>query len=180
MAGRTVPISTDINLVLILDKSETGKYCRAVIYTSTDVVVNTVSLTEETTKGAGVYQGVWTSPANQGDYYAVYRVYTDSGHTVDDTAQPSNASETFFVASSVATGNAAYSHTDTLTNEDTSAPIDGANVYFYSDAGRTALLTTAVTDSSGIYTAYFDSTGTKYRRIIATGYDPIEDTITVI
>lgn len=177
--GRIVPTTQEISLELILDKTQTGKYPRAIIYNTSDTVVDTVSLDEKTSMGAGVYKGVFTTPATEGDYYAVYRVYTDSGHTTEDSGQPYNATENFYVTSSVEVGTPSYSQTDTLTNENTSAPIDGANVYFYSDANRTTLLTSTVTDSSGTYIAYFDSTGTKYRRIIAVGYDPIEDSITV-
>lgn len=177
--ARIAPLSTAVNLVLSLDKSETGKYPRVILYNSSDTVVDTVSLTEETSKGAGVYQGVLTTPATAGDYYAVYRVYTDAGFTTEDSGQPYNPTEEIYVTSSVEVGTPAYSQTDTITNTNTGAPIDGASIFFYSDSNRTTLLTSTTTNSAGQYTAYFDSTGTKYRRIIATGYDPIEDSITV-
>lgn len=180
MARGIVPINTDVNLLLLLDKTATGKYCQAKVYNTSDTLVTTVNLTEETSKGDGVYQGVWTTPSGAGDFYVVYKVFTDSGYTTLDTTIPRHAEETFYVSGTTSLSSASpHSQSDTILNENTGLPIDGANVYIYTDSIYTQLVAAATTNTLGEYTINVDAAGTYYRKIIATGYLFENDSITV-
>lgn len=180
MARGTVPVSTSVSLVLLLDKTYTGKYCQATVYNTSDTLIDTVNLTEETSKGAGIYQGVWTTPSSAGDYYVVYKVYTDVAYTTLDATLPRHAEETFYVSAAITLSSASpFSQTDTIINDVTSLPIDGANIYIYTDASYTNLVASTTTNALGVYTVNVDSAGTYYRKIIATGYLFENDSITV-
>ena len=180
MARGIVPVSTAINLTLVLDKTSTGKYCQAKIYNSSDTLVDTVNLTEEAAIGEGVYQASWTTPSSAADLYIIYKVFSDSGHTTLDTTIPRHAEETLYVTSVVSLSSATpYTHTDTIINSLTSAPIDGANVYIYTDAAYSNQVTSAVTNVLGVYSVTLDAAGTYYRKIVATGYLFANSSITV-
>lgn len=180
MARGIVPINTAVNLMLLLDKTYTGRYCQAIVYNTSDTLVATVNLTEETSKGAGIYQGVWTTPSGAGDYYAVYKVYTDPAYTVLDATLPRHAEETFYVSGTTTISSATpFSQTDTIINDVTGLPIDGANVYIYTDAAYTNNVASAVTNVLGVYTINVDAAGTYYRKIVATGYQFENDSIIV-
>lgn len=180
MARGIVPINTDVNLLLLLDKTATGKYCQAKVYNTSDALVTTVNLTEETAKGDGIYQGVWSTPSGAGDFYVVYKVFTDSGYTTLDTTIPRHAEETFYVSGVTSISSATpFSQTDTITNETTGLPIDGANIYLYTDSAYTQLVASATTNALGVYVVDVDAAGTYYRKIVATGYLFENDSIIV-
>jgi len=68
-----------------------------------------------------------------GDYYVIYKVFSDSGRTTLNSSIPSNAEETINVIdTTIATPVAGHSYVHTITNSVTSAGVDGANVYVYS------------------------------------------------
>lgn len=180
MARGIVPINTAVNLMLLLDKTYTGRYCQATVYNTSDTLVATVNLTEETSKGAGIYQGGWTSPSGAGDFYVVYKVYTDAGYTTLDATLPRHAEETIYVSGTTSLSSASpFSQTDTIINDISGLPIDGANIYIYTDAAYTNLVASATTNVLGAYTINVDSAGTYYRKIVATGYLFENDSITV-
>lgn len=175
--GQFIPISTATNLVLTLDKTDTGKYPQAFVYNTSDALLDTIDLADI---GGGIYQNTYTVPALAQGLYVIYKVFSDAGHTTLDTTMPSHATETIFVIGSVTTGSTSFSYTHTVTNSSTAAPIEGANIYIYSDASYTILVTSGVTDSQGHVTTYHDAAGTYYRTILASGFDKANDSITVV
>lgn len=170
-------------LVLTLEKTEVGKYPQAKIFTTTESLVSTVNLSEVSTVSyAGLYRGTFTAPSTIGDYSILYTVYTDTGRSIVDTTQDYFPSEPMYVTSATTspTGQGAYSHTDTIIDETTSLPVDGANIYIYSDSTRLNLIAGTTTTSTGVYedTLYAETAGTYYRRIVAKGRPVFEDTVT--
>ena len=174
--AQLAPVGSTVNLVLTLDKDDTGKYPRAFVYDTAGALLSTINLSEV---GEGIYRYTYTLPSTSQDMYVVYKVYTDSGHTTLDTSMPSHATDTIYGVSSLSSGASSYSYTHTITNTVTSAPVEGANVYVYSDAGRTTIIASGVTDALGQCTTYHDAAGTYYRTIIASGFSKTNDSITV-
>lgn len=177
-----VKAGSTVNLTLALEKTETGKYPQAKVFNTSGTLLSTVNLTEvDSTNYAGVYTGTYTAPSTAQDIYVVYRVFSDSGRTTLDTDAESHATDEIFVTPlNFATGNGAYSHTDTIINDNTDLPIEGGNVYIYTDSARTNLVASTTTQSDGTYreTLYSDISGTHYRRIVSVGNPVYEDTVT--
>lgn len=181
--GRKVKTSTSVNLTLTLEKTQTGKYPQAVVFSTTGSVIDTVNLDEvDSSSYAGLYQGVWTTPSTQQDCYVTYVVYTDTLHSLVDTGQDYNAIDEYFVegASEGLAGAGSFSHTDTILDEDTNNPVEGANIYIYSDSGRSQLIASTSTAADGTYlsTLYADSAGPFYRTIVSSGRAVYQDTVT--
>lgn len=182
--SRTVYISETVVLTLTLEKTETGKYPQAKVYTSTDSLHATVNLSEvDNTTYPGIYKGTFVTPSSRGDLYAIYRVFTDGSHTTLDTDQDYHVAEEITVTDYTVdpgAGTGSFSHTDTIIDENTSVPVEGANIYIYSDANRLSLVASTTTTSTGTYasTLYADTPGTFYRRIVASGRPVFEDSVT--
>ncbi len=78
----------DQALVLSMQATDeaTGLFPQAAIYNAAGSLVTTITLTHV---AAGLYQGTWAAPA-LGLYAAIFRSYTDAGHTIrssHETAQ---------------------------------------------------------------------------------------------
>lgn len=180
--GRYATVGETINLVLTMDKVLTGKYPTATILNSSNTVLSTVNLSEhDATNYAGVYKATYTVPSTEQDLWVIYRVYSDSGHTTLDTSIPIHAEETISVVdiSDDIAGTGPYSYVFTIEDSVSGNPIDGANIYVYTDSARTNLIVAGTTDSLGVWTAYFQNAGTYYVRMVATGHENSETSITV-
>lgn len=85
MGQITVPTGSPLPLIAVLSDGATNKFPQAIVYNSSNVVVATKYLTSIAN---GIYKDSTYTPPSNGDYLALYIVYDDSGHTIENTTYP--------------------------------------------------------------------------------------------